>query len=150
MADTITKEQRSKNMAAIKGKDTKPEQYIRRLLFSRGYRFRKNVNYIEGHPDLFLRKYNTAIFIHGCFWHRHEGCKYAYMPKSRIEFWKKKFEDNKRRDRFVQDKLRKEGIRCLLIWECTVKKMEKDGPYRDYVLNKIENFLKSDRSFGEY
>jgi DNA mismatch endonuclease (patch repair protein) len=137
-------------MAAIKGKDTKPEQYIRHELFSRGYRYRKNVNYIEGHPDLFLRKYNTAIFVHGCFWHRHENCKYAYMPKSRVDFWQKKFNDNQERDRFVQAKLKNEGIKCLLIWECTVKKMRKDESYRDRVLDEIESFLKSDKTFAQY
>ena len=78
MTDIKSKDSRSRNMAAIKGKNTKPEQFICCELFKRGYRYRKNVNYIEGHPDLFLRKYNTAIFVHGCFWHRHDNCKYAY------------------------------------------------------------------------
>lgn len=150
MTDIKSKEERSRNMAAIKGKDTKPEQYIRHELFSRGYRYRKNVDYIEGHPDLFLRKYNTAIFVHGCFWHRHEGCKYAYTPKSRVEFWQKKFDDNIKRDRYVQEKLRAEGIRCLLIWECTIKMMWKDEAYQKAVFSEIETFLKSEETFAEY
>lgn len=96
--DTVTSEQRSKNMSAIRSKDTKPEIYFRKLLFSRGYRYRVNSKQVSGHPDIYLKKYNTAIFIHGCFWHRHEKCKYAYMPKSNVEFWNKKFDTNIRRD----------------------------------------------------
>ena len=91
MADIVSPERRSKNMSAIRSKDTKPEIYLRKLLFAEGYRYRIAEKSIPGHPDMFLRKYNTAIFVHGCFWHRHQGCKYAYMPKSRVEFWQKKF-----------------------------------------------------------
>ena len=85
--DIKSAEDRSRNMAAIRSKDTKPEIFFRKLLFANGFRYRKNVNYVPGHPDLYLAKYHTAIFVHGCFWHRHKGCKYAYMPKSRQEFW---------------------------------------------------------------
>lgn len=81
--DIVTSEQRSKNMSAIRSKNTKPEIYFRKFLFAEGYRYSLNSKNIPGHPDIYLRKYNTAIFINGCFWHRHEGCKYAYMPKSR-------------------------------------------------------------------
>jgi len=150
MTDVHTSETRSFNMSRIKSKNTKPEQFICHELFKRGYRYRKNANYIEGHPDLFLRKYNTAIFIHGCFWHRHNTCKYAYMPKSRVEFWQKKFDSNQKRDRYVQNKLQDEGIRCLIVWECTVKKMRKDKSYRDLIINRIEMFLKSDELFAEF
>lgn len=150
MTDRISPEKRSQNMAAIKGKGTKPEQYICRQLFNRGLRYRKNVNYIEGHPDIFLRKYNTAIFIHGCFWHRHEGCKYAYTPKTREEFWKKKFDYNKKRDQFVKKRLKKEGIKCLVIWECTIKKMQKDEAFRDSILEETMIFLNSKKPFAEY
>ena len=94
MADIKSVEARSKNMAAIKSRDTGPELYLRKMLFSKGYRYRLGEKHIPGHPDLWLKKYNTAIFIHGCFWHRHTGCKEAYMPKSRVEFWQKKFERN--------------------------------------------------------
>lgn len=89
--DIVTSEQRSKNMSAIHSKNTRPEIYFRKLLFAEGYRYSLNAKNIPGHPDIYLRKYNTAIFINGCFWHRHEGCKYAYLPKSRVEFWQKKF-----------------------------------------------------------
>ena len=89
MTDIKSPEERSRNMAAIRSKDTKPEVYLRKLLFAQGYRYRKNYKKIPGHPDIYLPKYRTAIFVHGCFWHRHQGCKYAYMPYSNIEFWKK-------------------------------------------------------------
>ena len=149
MADIKSRKERSKNMAAIKGKDTKPERYICHELFKRGYRYRKNVSYIEGHPDLFLRKYNTAIFIHGCFWHRHKGCKYTYTPKSRTEFWGQKFEANIKRDRDVQTILREKKIKCLLIWECTVKAMVKDSNFNEEIIKKVLTFLNSDELFLE-
>lgn len=115
--DIITAEQRSRNMAAIRSGNTRPELYLRKLLFSMGYRYRINSKKVSGHPDIYLRKYNTAVFIHGCFWHRHEGCKYSYMPKSRIEFWQKKFEMNMRRDCVVKAELKDADVKCLVIWE---------------------------------
>ena len=96
--DIVTPEQRSKNMAAIRSKNTKPEVYFRKLLFAKGYRYSLNSKRIPGHPDIYLKKYNTTVFVHGCFWHRHAGCRFSYMPKSRIEFWQKKFEANQKRD----------------------------------------------------
>ena len=125
MADIVSPNQRSKNMAAIRSKDTKPEIYLRKLLFAEGYRYRIAEKSVPGHPDIFLRKYNTAIFVHGCFWHRHQGCKYAYTPKSRIEFWQKKFDDNIRRDAVVEVALQENGVKCLVVWECTIKQMMK-------------------------
>ena len=101
MADIKSPEERSRNMRAIRSKDTKPEIYLRKLLFAQGLRYRKNVQKLPGSPDMYLAKYRTAIFVHGCFWHRHQGCKYAYMPKSRTEFWVEKFDINVSRDRLV-------------------------------------------------
>ena len=101
MADIKSLEDRSKNMAAIKNKNTKPEIYLRIELFSRGYRYRIASPMVPGHPDMYLAKYKLAIFVHGCFWHRHEGCKYSYMPKSRVDFWDKKFKSNIVRDKTV-------------------------------------------------
>ncbi|MDO5116342.1 MAG: very short patch repair endonuclease, partial [Synergistaceae bacterium] len=94
MTDILSREQRSRNMAAITGRDTRPEIFFRKKLFARGFRYRKNVLNIFGHPDIYLAKYRTAIFVNGCFWHRHQGCVYSYMPKSRIDFWTAKFEAN--------------------------------------------------------
>ncbi|MDE5803678.1 MAG: very short patch repair endonuclease [Lachnospiraceae bacterium] len=141
--DTVTSGQRSKNMSAIRSKDTKPEIYFRKLLFARGYRYRVNSKQVSGHPDVYLKKYNTAIFIHGCFWHRHEKCKYAYIPKSNVEFWNKKFDTNIRRDAVVQEELRAGGIKCLIIWECTVKQMKKNREVCDKYMELVENFLVS-------
>ena len=123
--DIVTPEQRSKNMAAIRSKDTKPEIYFRKLLFAKGYRYSLNSKKVPGHPDMYLRKYNTAVFVHGCFWHRHGGCKFAYMPKSRIEFWKNKFEVNQKRDLVVRNELFENNIKCLVVWECSIKKMKR-------------------------
>lgn len=94
MADVMTPEQRSRCMAAVKGKDTKPEMIVRKYLFSRGMRFRVQVRKLPGTPDIVLPKYKTAIFVNGCFWHGHEGCKYFRLPKSNIEFWKEKIKRN--------------------------------------------------------
>lgn len=141
MADIVSPEQRSRNMSAIRSKNTKPEVYLRKLLFAEGYRYRIAPDYVPGHPDIFLRKYNTAIFIHGCFWHRHQGCKYAYMPKSRVDFWQKKFDDNVRRDVEVQKQLQEQGTKCLIVWECTVKEMWRNSLRRDCILSSIACFL---------
>ena len=145
MADTISLERRSQNMSAIRSKDTKPEIYLRKLLFAEGYRYRIAEKSIPGHPDMFLRKYNTTIFVHGCFWHRHQGCKYAYTPKSRVEFWQKKFDDNVRRDAVVRTALQENNIKCLVVWECTIKQMMKSPQLRDQIITEICSFINSDR-----
>ena len=147
--DIKSKEERSKNMAAIHSKNTKPEIYFRKLLFARGYRYSLNAKSVSGHPDLFLRKYNTAVFINGCFWHRHEGCKYAYTPKSRMEFWTEKFAANVKRDQTVRQELARQGIRCLIVWECTIKKMRKVEEFRREVLEETEQFLHGDEKYLE-
>lgn len=147
--DIKSPEERSRNMAAIRSKDTKPEIYFRKLLFAQGYRYSLNSRKIPGHPDIYLRKYNTAIFIHGCFWHRHSGCQYAYMPKTKVEFWQKKFEANVKRDYVVKMELQEKGIKCLIIWECTVKRLKRNQDDRINYLKKIELFLKTDALFLE-
>ncbi len=146
MTDIKSPEERSLNMAKIRSRDTKPEEFIRKLLFNCRYRYRKNAGHIPGHPDAWLAKFNTALFVHGCFWHQHEGCKYAYMPKSRVTFWKTKFQKNVERDAVVRKQLADKGIRILIIWECTVKQMMKSKAVRDENLNKISRFLESDKS----
>ena len=145
MSDIVSLERRSRNMSAIHSKDTKPEIYLRKLLFKEGYRYRIAEKSVPGHPDIFFRKYNTAIFVHGCFWHRHQDCKYAYTPKSRIEFWQKKFDDNVRRDSVVQNELRERRIKCLIVWECTIRQMMKDSAIERAVLSQIKLFIESER-----
>lgn len=149
MTDIKTKEARSKNMAAIKGKNTKPELFLRKELFSQGYRYRINSSSVPGHPDIWLRKYNTAIFVHGCFWHRHKECKFSYMPKSRVEFWTKKFNDNVERDLRIQNELQDRHIRYIIVWECTIKKMMRSLEYKNIILNNINLFLASDKQHVE-
>lgn len=144
MADIISPERRSKNMSAIRSKDTKPEIYLRKLLFAEGYRYRIAEESIPGHPDMFLRKYNTAIFVHGCFWHRHQGCKYAYTPKSNVEFWQTKFDNNVKRDAVVGIELQERKIKCLIVWECTIKQMIKDSIVEKAILLQIESFIKNE------
>ena len=94
-----------------------------------------------------MKKYNTAIFIHGCFWHRHENCKYAYTPKSNVEFWNKKFDANIRRDAVVQEELRAGGIKCLIVWECTVRQMEKNKEVCEKYMEMVGDFLESTELF---
>lgn len=122
MADGLSPEKRSWNMSRIKGKDTSIEVKVRKYLFSQGFRYRKHVTDLPGKPDIVLPKYNAVVFVNGCFWHRHTGCKEAYMPKSRVEFWQKKFERNVQNDTMQSKKLMEAGWRVFTVWECEVKK----------------------------
>lgn len=144
MADIKSPEDRSRNMSKIRSRDTKPEIWFRKCLFSCGYRYRKNVSYVPGHPDIWLAKYNTAVFIHGCFWHRHKGCKYAYTPKSRTDFWETKFRNNIERDNTVHQTLTEKGIRSAIIWECTIKKAIKSADEKARLLENFQRFLMTD------
>ena len=117
-------EQRSRNMSAIKSKNTKPEIKVRKVLHSMGYRFRLHSKDLPGSPDIVLPKFKTVIFVHGCFWHRHENCKYASTPKIRQEFWNKKFTENITRDSEIQDKIKNLDWRSVVIWECETKNIE--------------------------
>ncbi len=119
--DRLSREQRHRNMAAIHSKDTKPEILVRKFLFSRGFRYRLNYPLLPGKPDIVLRKYKTCIFINGCFWHGHDGCKYFVMPKTRTEFWQAKIERNKERDSENKRQLTSMGWHCITIWECQLK-----------------------------
>ena len=118
MVDKISKKHRSWNMARIRSKDTSPERKVRSILHSHGYRFRLRPRMLPGKPDIILKKYKSVIFVHGCFWHRHPACKYAYTPKSRIEFWEKKFCENVKRDKHVSRVLKKLGWNVIVVWEC--------------------------------
>ncbi|MBS7049082.1 MAG: DNA mismatch endonuclease Vsr [Ruminococcus sp.] len=147
--DIKISETRSRNMSAIRSKNTKPEVYMRKQLFARGYRYGLNSKSVPGHPDIYMKKYNTVIFVNGCFWHRHEGCKYAYMPKTNIEFWKRKFDTNIKRDKNVRKELERLRIKQIVIWECTIKNMKKYKEFKEKILKEIESFLNDDRYFLE-
>ena len=122
MSDVLTKEQRHFNMSHIRGKDTRPEEIVRKYLFSKGYRYRKNDSRYPGKPDLVLPKYHTVIFVHGCFWHRHPGCRYATTPSTNREFWQRKFDRNTARDRDVQNQLKADGWNVIVVWECELSR----------------------------
>ena len=121
--DIFSQEKRSEIMSRIKSGETKPERAVRSLLHRKGYRFRLHVRTLPGSPDVVLPKYRTAIFIHGCFWHRHSGCRYAYMPKTRPDFWLRKFDQNRTRDQRTVDALRALHWNVLVVWECELKDM---------------------------
>ena len=116
--DSITPEHRSWNMAQVRGKDTQPELKVRSWLFKNGYRYRKNDKRLTGKPDVVMPKYRTVIFVHGCFWHRHPGCKNTRTPKSNIEFWETKFSRNVENDKRHVRELEDLGWRVITIWEC--------------------------------
>ena len=122
MADSLTPEKRSWNMSRIKGTDTSIEIQVRKYLFSQGFRYRKNVKTLPGKPDIVLSKYRAIVFVHGCFWHRHPGCKEAYTPKTRVEFWQEKFERNVQNDALHREELTSEGWRVFVVWECEIRK----------------------------
>lgn len=139
MADTHTPPQRHANMAAIHGKDTKPEMLVRRYLWGHGFRYRLNHPRLPGKPDIVLRKYRTCIFVNGCFWHGHEGCRYYTIPKTNTEFWVDKVKRNKERDLKVQHELAAMGWHCITIWECELKPTKREETLKSlaYTLNKI-------------
>ena len=121
MSDIMSPERRSWNMSRIRAKDTSIEIKVRKWLFQKGYRYRKNVKSLPGKPDILLNSYKTVIFVHGCFWHHHPGCKYAYNPKSRVDFWNSKFEKNKNNDLIHKKDLELLGYNVLVLWECDIK-----------------------------
>jgi len=116
--DRISKAHRSWNMSRIKGRDTKPELIVRSMLHRMGYRFRLHRKDLPGRPDIVLPKYRTVIFVHGCFWHHHRGCPFAYTPKSRRALWGEKFAQNRQRDHRAAIQLHRRGWRVSVIWEC--------------------------------
>ncbi|CAI8982712.1 very short patch repair endonuclease [Methylocaldum szegediense] len=139
MVDTLTPAERSERMGRVRGKDTKPEMKVRRLVHGMGYRYRLHRRDLPGCPDLVFPRLRKAIFVHGCFWHRHPDpeCKLARLPKSRLDFWWPKLEGNRRRDEANQAALLALGWRFLVIWECETKKTQ-------YLVIKIKNFLEED------
>lgn len=121
MADVHSKQIRSYNMSKIKGKDTKPELLVRKFLHKHGFRYRLHVKDLPGKPDIVLPKYKTLIFVHGCFWHGHENCKYYVVPKTRTEWWLAKINGNKSKDRVAEEQLLRMGWSVINVWECQLK-----------------------------
>lgn len=126
MADVHTKEKRSYNMSRIKGKDTKPEMLVRKFLFSQGFRYRLHDKKLPGKPDIVLSKYKTVLFIHGCFWHGHESCRYYVIPKTKTEWWLNKINTNKMNDEKAVRKLLANSWNVITIWECDLKNDKKE------------------------
>ena len=124
MVDTLDQPSRSRVMARVKGKNTGPELLVRKMVFAAGYRYRIHAKNLPGSPDLIFPGKRKVIFVHGCFWHRHEGCKSARMPKSRIEFWSAKLNGNKLRDTRTFDALRRLGWQVMVVWECELRDLE--------------------------
>lgn len=138
MPDKHTPEQRSYNMSQIRGTGTKPEELVRKYLFSRGLRYRKNVTGLPGKPDIVLSKYRTAIFVNGCFWHMH-NCGRFVWPKSNTEYWEKKITNNVVRDQENKSKLSDAGWKVIVVWECELKKnrmeITLDSLYNEIISN---------------
>jgi DNA mismatch endonuclease, patch repair protein len=132
--DSLSKERRSWNMSRIRSRDTSPELAVRSILHRLGYRFRLHAAHLPGKPDIVLPKWKHVILVHGCFWHRHKGCKFAYTPKSRIEFWNQKFEQNMARDAIAVQKLKSLGWRVTTIWECQTKDEEVLGQRLNHLI----------------
>lgn len=130
--DVHTRENRSYNMSQIKGKNTKPEETVRKYLFGRGLRYRKNDKRLPGHPDIVLPKYKTVVLVNGCFWHVHEGCKYFKWPESNVKFWKNKLTENRRRDVVKIQALKELDWKVIVVWECELK-----GDNQTTRLNKL-------------
>lgn len=127
MADVVDSQTRSRMMAGIRSRDTKPELLVRRFLHAQGFRYRLNVRSLPGSPDLVLAKWRTVIFVHGCFWHRHPGCSLAYTPRSRQDFWLEKFEKNVARDAAAIKALEEAGWRVIVVWECCLRGAQHDA-----------------------
>ncbi|MDX9973084.1 MAG: very short patch repair endonuclease [FCB group bacterium] len=136
LMDTVSPKRRSEIMGRVRGKDTKPEMTVRRLVHSLGYRYRLHSRKLPGHPDLVFSSRKKVIFVHGCFWHTHRGCKNARVPKSRLDFWVAKLEDTVARDKRNRAGLTRLGWRYLVVWECQLKDLGK-------VEERIRSFLEN-------
>lgn len=145
MTDIVSPEDRSRMMSGIKAKNSLPEIAVRRILFGAGYRFRLHRKDLPGSPDIVLPRKKIAIFVHGCFWHLHKGCRFAKIPATRIDFWKAKLEANVSRDRRTVAQLRSMGWRVLWVWECALKDPNATAELKKSLRDWIENGL----DFGE-
>ena len=137
--DNRSVEARSRNMAHIPSQNTKPEEIVRKYLFSKGFRYRKNVKNLPGKPDIVLPKYKICLFVNGCFWHAHEGCKWFVKPKTRVDFWENKFKYNSERDEKNYTALSKEGWTIIIVWECELRKETRMATL-DHLANEIRSY----------
>ena len=145
--DALTPQQRHKNMASIRSTNTKPEIPVRKYLWRQGFRYRLNNLRLPGHPDIVLRKYRTCVFVNGCFWHGHDGCKYFRMPKTNTDFWEKKINRNKERDKEEQKKLAEMGWHVIVVGECELKSDKRDKTLASLAFTLNHIFLQ-DRSIA--
>lgn len=150
--DIWSKEKRSECMSKIHSKNTKPELALRKALFARGFRFRVNCAKLPGKPDIVLPKYKTVIFVNGCFWHHHEGCKYAYMPKTNTKFWLDKITSNVERDRINRQKLLALGWNVITVWECEIRHMHRHyiSPLVDRIATDLSAQISSQKTVKLY
>ena len=148
MTDRISKERRSWNMSRIRSKDTSPEMRVRSMLHRQGYRYRLHDKSLPGRPDVVLKQHRTAIFVHGCYWHRHKGCKYAYNPKSRVKFWKNKFAETVKRDKQHLKQLKENGWEVFIVWECETKDMDKLKQIISKISQEINGVLLSSSDYN--
>lgn len=139
---------RSENMSRVKNKDTKPEVYLRKLLWHRGFRYKISYKKLPGKPDIYLPKYKTAIFVNGCFWHMHEGCKLSTIPKTNPVFWKEKLEGNAERDKKNYEDLKNMGIKVIVVWGCEIKEMIKNEKIREEKLISLTELIAKDAETG--
>lgn len=142
--DTLSPEKRSRIMAAVHSKDTRAELLVRRFLWSHGIRYRIYYKGLPGKPDIVIPRYKLAIFIHGCFWHGHDGCIRGRLPKSRLEYWKPKIEANRNRDHRIEEELNEKGWRQIVIWECQLRTQKASSQTLPEVLNQILS-MRSDK-----
>ncbi len=137
--DNHTKEVRSYNMSKIRSTNSKPEEIVRKYLFSKGLRYRKNLSELPGKPDIVLAKYKTIVFVNGCFWHGHQGCRYFVMPKSHTEYWNEKIDRNIKRDKFVYRQLTEMGWNVIVVWECELKNTNRENTLKYLYYNILRN-----------
>ena len=142
MPDVLTPTQRHRCMSHIRSKATKPEMAVRRWLWAHGYRYRLNVKSVPGKPDIVMRKYRTAIFVNGCFWHGHEGCKQFVLPKTNTDFWQNKIESNRTRDQKNYDTLINAGWQVIVLWQCKLTKHELEPTMQSVAVALNQYFLR--------